>query len=70
MAKKLNPLCTISGQKRIAMERGWKELKQMEKEGIATIDKFGAVMAKHYKETKQEGLKLIREGKQFIEVGE
>jgi len=70
MAKKLIPMCTFTGQRKIAMKRTWKKLKEMEAEGIPTIGKFGEVLRKNFEEVKREGEKLVKEGKYFVEIEE
>ncbi len=70
MAKKIIPVCTFTGQRKIAMKRTWKELREMESQGIPTIGKFGEVLRKNYDKVKREGEKAVKEGKCFIEVEE
>lgn len=68
MTKKLNPLCSVIGQRREAMRRTWKELKELEERGIPTIGKFGEIYRKNFQEVKREGKKAVEEGKCYIKV--
>lgn len=70
MAKKLIPECTFTGQRKIAMKRTWKELKEMESQGIPTVGKFGEVLRKNYDQVKKDGERAVKKGECFIEVEE
>jgi len=68
MAKKLNPVCSVIGQRKEAMRRTWKELKELEEKGIPTVGKFGEIYRKNFQKVKEEGKKAMKEGKCYIEV--
>jgi len=70
MAKKLNPLCSVIGQRKIVMTRTWEEIKEMERKGIPTAGKFGEIMAKHSRQAKEEGRKLVERGEYYIDEKE
>jgi len=70
MPKKLNPICSFTGQRKEVMKRTWKGIKELEGKGVPTLGKFGDLYRKNFKKVKEEGERAMKEGKCYVEVEE
>lgn len=68
MPRKVRSVCTITGQRKVAMERTWRKIKEMEAKGVPTIGKFGPTFREAFRETKKEGEEHVKKGTCFIDV--